>query len=234
MKKTNLSVFTLSVLSLSLSLFFFFSQFALADVNTDSNATSGLSGDTQTGVWSAVGEPFVADITGNITSVSICVYDNGGITNDVTVDIQADSSGQPSGVSLGSFTIPVGSITSTHQKVSSNNGSVAITSGLTYWEVVSSLNVNQESAECGDSPGSNTFERNLNIGGWSNAVGGTMSSTVFTSAGGGGGGSGTSTVQQFATTTQVVDNPTDDLYHGILLFWVPFAFVIWIFKRKTS
>jgi len=45
----------------------------------------------------------------------------------------------------------------------------------------------------------------------------------------------TTTVDQvFSTSTVLTDNPTQDLYEGFILFWIPFIFIIWLFKRKIS
>ena len=72
---------------------------------TTSNGTQAVGQANTTGNASIIAQKFVPTVSGMKGMILWKIADTGTFTGNVTVSLQADSSGSPSGTSLASYTI---------------------------------------------------------------------------------------------------------------------------------
>jgi len=103
----------------------------------DRNTLWGVIGNT----WAATS--FQPAITGERPKTSVLIAGHIAVTNNITVEIQGDSAGDPDGVAIGSIaTVQAGSISNSFSWVDFDYGTFpSLTSGVTYWIVYKASDV---------------------------------------------------------------------------------------------
>ncbi len=161
----------------------FTSESNVQDVALNSNALFG----------SELAQSFVATITAQVTTVSVKLTQNGTLgSNDlITLSLQGDSSGNPSGTDLASSEVLVRTMGSTARLVTFTLGSaVSLTQGTTYWIRLSpsygtsAANHVKWSAQDGSDSGFSTYDdgvlkQSTTGGGWGSGDFGTKRDAIF-------------------------------------------------------
>lgn len=194
-----------------------------------------------------IAQPFTPSVNADTASVVFGVKPSGSPTDNVTIDIFADSAGLPSGSSLGGTSLPHGSIGSdctTPITFPSITG-LSLVGGTQYWVVFGrsgSQDGTNKYTYCGQDSTPGVFYYFLNNTTWTLGWGNIFKQIVLTSSGGGGGstdgafpnGSEVFPGQSASTTFSIVDNPTQDFFNGMVLFLMSFFGLIWIFKSRRK
>jgi len=107
---------------------------------------------------------------------------------------------------------------------------VALDAGQSYWfvsERSDALDTGGSFRICGDGA-SGTQKRDTGSWGGDDSGEQRLQFDVVTGGGGGGGGATTST-----TTITYIDNPTQDLFNGFVIFFMVFLGTVWLLRKKS-
>jgi hypothetical protein len=108
----------------------------LAVNDSTTNVGASIVQDNNPNFFAAMG--FIPDQSGNIGSMDLQMYKDSGITGDAVIEIQGDSGGNPDGVAIGTFTIPVAQIPNSVPNFLIRyqaDAPIPVTSGTQYWFV---------------------------------------------------------------------------------------------------
>lgn len=108
-----------------------------------------------------------------------------------------------------------------------DNGSLSAGSGQTQTQCIGAVYCSYTKAVSAGALNSTVNASNAN---------GALITVIFSppSGGGGGGSSGVSPFSAYSTTTQwlVINNPNQDYFNGVIMFFMMFGSMIWIFKPR--
>jgi len=222
-------LFSLVFWALAGVVFWFSPAFAHADYSVDTNSgTTGVASiPLAAGEHLNIAQQFTTIGAGTTDSVDFCLYSSGVGTGNLTLDLQTVSAGDPSGVSLGTATIPVGDVTGTHQRVHFTFASPVSLSASTAYYLVLAKSVNDGVISgCGDAD-TPAGKYSDNGTAWSSTAPNNFNINVDVVEGGG----GASTTAGTAATTTVF-NPNQDFANGLFLFTAWFFGIYWLFSKK--
>jgi len=159
---------------------------------------------------------------GTIETAEICLG-NGATT--IPISIRTNNAGEPSSTEIGTGEIAGPTDPAARYTVTFDTP-VTVDASTQYWLVVEGDASNpQPCGEGGTTNGSFPVEFDQGSGyATSNMV---PNMVVFVTEGGGGGG----TTSTSTATTTLINNPNQDLFNGLVLFFGVFWFVVWFFKR---
>jgi len=190
----------------------------------DHTAVCYSAGDT-----AKVGVAFIADANGTISSVSVTINKSGSPTSTLSIGIQADSSGHPSGSYLGSGTKIASDITTSFVNyIITLDTPVAVTSGVTYWVVASCDSLSSSNYyQWEGSVVNGNLTKHLDTATWNNFNGFYAYSTILNTFGGGGGGG---TTFDTTTATSTTDQTQQNIAWAFIIFFVGLLLVKFNFK----
>lgn len=225
----------------------FFPVFSLAQASTIAQNTATLDNTETFGYTDNVGppvkvaQPFTASVTANATSLDFWAeVGSGSPTDDVVISLYSDSGGSPNTLLETSSQATVRGGTPQLYTVTFT-GSTQLTSGTTYWLVASrtgSLSSSDyyymdDSSSAPPYGGVKKWEASS----WSAYV---TNNWKFTLTGSAGGSSHKNPFDEIfgvasstaSSTISIVDNPTQDVMNGFILFFMSFGGVVWFFKKR--
>jgi len=175
------------------------------------------------------GQVFTTTDAGTIEAVQYCLVTASSPTGNVQVDLYANSGGEPTGASLGQATITASSIGSLGLYAFNFSSPIPVSAGTSYVLTVNRSTYAVGSVRaCGGSSGPNDGVYSNDNGSTWSGIGSQFATQIDVIT------SDTPTTTPATTTVQYVDSPTDDLFHGYILFLAGFVIIIWLMRgRKT-
>jgi len=210
-------------LILGVASLFLFAQLAHADYTIDL-----YNGETATGATIGAGEQqrLAQQITtvgeAYIDSIDVCMLASGSPTGDVFVSVQADSGGEPSGTSLVQQSMAASGITTAAQYGFTFDSPVLLAASTDYWVVITRSETSSGIQSCGVTTGGTGYM--YYNGSWNTLADYGISLIAYLT-------DAPPTPPVASTTLSVINNPTLDMFLGIVLFFMVFVFVIWFFRR---
>lgn len=165
-----------------------------------------------------------------LTNVATYATVNGGAGQSYYLTLEADAAGVPSGTPLDTSTTVSNANSCSTAATTTFSGSVALAGSMKYWLVfhgVSAPDAVNYNGGCGDTDSYAGGTQLRDVGGWSDQSIDEKLVAYFVTPGGGGGGGSTATA-----TTTAVDNPTQDYFMGVMMFYMAAFFIVFIFKRS--
>lgn len=207
--------------------------FAYATTTT-TTISAGIEAIGYVGGAHQIGQSFWTGLSGVITQADVCVFHDGGTpTDNVNIDLEAMSSGHPSGVSLSSGTLPAASIDTNMTRKTFTMSAYTLGANTQYWLVISrsgDLSAVNFHTDCGDTTGANGLKEQVDLGaGFGSDRDLTISAIVTVDTAGGGGGSSSSGFSGGATST--LEQAQTNLFNGFLVFFISFFGVVWLLRR---
>lgn len=206
---------------------------AFAQTLQDSfTATTGASADNSDGSWHA--QTFITNSAYTISDVKVKIK-RVGSPGTCTVSIRATSSDLPTGSDLTSGDVDCSAISTGFALVDVALTPYALTGSTTYAIVLRSATHDASNYIAWDGASTNAYTNGRwaysNNSGSTWTGGGNYDMGFETYSASAGGGTTTTTATSTAT---IIQNPTQDLFNGILLFFGSCATVIWILTKRKK
>jgi len=207
-------------------------QFALAETITF--AGNPLTDSDRVGTASLfyVAQSFTPSVNADTVIPSFYATVFSSPTDNLVAAIYSDSGGQP-GTLIGSSQLSHSALAADCSTINTwPSISASLTASTVYWVVLyrsgSADATNDYKACLADGT---TIKQSPPAISWSNYIYGYWVGNLVTSSGGGGGGGGGGASFMISTTTQLVDNPAQNMFNGMVLLIVGFFGTIWFFRR---